>query len=66
MNEVNDLGCFRRLAAERGGHICAKHIFRMCPTIYHRAKAMWCYPNVRGRYILYEEAVACIRYQMHI
>ena len=52
MNEVNDLGCFRRPAAERGGHICAKHIFRMCPTIYHRAKAMWCYPTVRGQYIL--------------
>ena len=38
MSGANDLGRFRRSAAERGGRICAKHIFRMRPTIYHRAK----------------------------
>nr|DAQ23461.1 MAG TPA: hypothetical protein [Caudoviricetes sp.] len=31
----------------------------MLPTTCRRT-------NVRGRYILYEEAVACIRYQRHI
>ena len=30
-----------------GGSICVKHIFRMRPTIYHRAKAMWRHPRRR-------------------
>ena len=53
-----------------GGRICAKHIFRMHPTIYHRAKAMWWHPRRReasekthsGRLLLgYGEKSVCMR-----